>query len=373
MRNNVAQKSTTHFQWLKLLKKRQVTKNTFALEFEIPVDFREDYKFKSGQYVSLRYTYNTKVYVNDFSITSAPYEKTLCLCIKIGSEHSSSNALHVLEIGDQVEVSFPKGRFTLVSKPHEFRTILGFAGGIGITPVFSHLKNILHKEPRTRFFLFYSNKTSADIAFKTELDQLVENYGERFQVFYFLSQEETNNPILHGRITAHKINLIINQFLHLDDTDEESTIWDSVDHVLISGKGGMIKTIANACYDNGIPKKNIHFELFDTYNEDIYPQANNFPLVENIKLEFRLNGEDHHVEFENNKVKILQELLVQKFKVPYSCKSGICGSCECVLEEGEVELLENEYLTEKELKNKHLLACQTVLMSENVKINFDIY
>jgi ring-1,2-phenylacetyl-CoA epoxidase subunit PaaE len=41
----------------------------------------------------------------------------------------------------------------------------------------------------------------------------------------------------------------------LDDTDEESTIWDAVDEVLICGKGEMIKTLANACYHHGIPKK----------------------------------------------------------------------------------------------------------------------
>lgn len=373
MENNVNRNRSTHFQWLKLAKKRRVTKNTVALEFEIPHELRKDFKFHSGQYLSLRYTYNNKVYENDFSIITAPYEHKIGLGIKINSEKSSSNALAMLEEGSLVEVSRPQGRFVLKSKPHEFRTILGFAGGIGITPIFSHLKNILHTEPRTRFFLFYGNKTSANIAFKEELDALAKQYEDRFQVFYFLSQEQTKNRLFHGRITAHKVELIINQILHLDDTDEESTIWDSVDHVLISGKGEMIKSIANACYENGMMKPNIHFELFEAFNEDIYPQEKEFPLVENIDLYFTLKGEEQHVNFKDNRVKVLQELLQQKYKVPYSCKSGICGICECILEEGHVELVENEYLTETELKKGHVLACQAVLMSNKVKLNFDIF
>ena len=158
----------------------------------------------------------------------------------------------------------------------------------------------------------------------------------------------------------------------MDDTDEESTIWDAVDEVLICGKGEMIKSIANACYHNGIPKKNIHFELFEEYNDDIYPVEKEFPLIENIEVEFKLFNNQYSVDLKNNKVKLLQQLLIEGFPVPYSCKSGICGSCECILEEGEVELLENEYLTEKEEKSGKILACMSVILSNKIKVNFDL-
>ena len=67
----------------------------------------------------------------------------------------------------------------------------------------------------------------------------------------------------------------------------------------------------------------------------------------------------------------MQQLLAQKFSVPYSCKSGICGICECKVVKGEVELLENEYLTEKEEQNGQILACMAVPMSDNIELNFD--
>jgi ring-1,2-phenylacetyl-CoA epoxidase subunit PaaE len=118
----------------------------------------------------------------------------------------------------------------------------------------------------------------------------------------------------------------------------------------------MIKTLANACYHHGIPKKNIHFELFEEFNNDIYPVEKEFPLIENIEVEFTMLGKKYTTQLPDNRDKILQQLLLQKFPVPYSCKSGICGSCECALEEGEVELLENEYLTEKEEGQGHILA-----------------
>lgn len=134
----------------------------------------------------------------------------------------------------------------------------------------------------------------------------------------------------------------------------------------------MIKSIANACYENGIPKKNIHFELFEAFNDDIYPQEKDYPLVEDIEVDFKIFNSSYQTTFQNNRIKILQQLLMQKYPVPYSCKSGICGSCICSLEEGEVELLENEYLTEKEEREGKILACMSIPLSQKIKINFDL-
>ena len=373
MENLLPKAKQLTFHWLKLAKKQRLTKSTFSLEFEIPQLLQKNFKFEAGQYVTLKYLSNGIFFQNDNSMTSAPFEGKISLGIKINDDKSSTNdLLNNFEIGDSIEVSEPRGRFTLVSKPHEFRTIVGFAGGIGITPLISHFKNILNTEPRTRLFLFYGNKSREEIAFKNELDLLVEKHPNRLQIHYFYSQEKIGNGLFEGRLNDKKVALIINQLLLLDDTDEESTIWDAVDEVLICGKGEMIKSLANACYNNGIPKKNIHFELFEAYNEDIYPVEKEFPLVENIEVDFKLFKHNYSTTLRNNEVKLLQQLLIQGFPVPYSCKSGICGSCECILEEGEVELLENEYLTEKEEASGKILACMSVVLSKKIKVNFDL-
>ncbi|UMQ42583.1 ferredoxin--NADP reductase [Chryseobacterium sp. Y16C] len=372
MEQQIYKGKLTQFHWLKIAKKVELTKNTFSLEFEIPENLKANFKFEAGQFVSLKFQSHGEDVINDYSMTSAPYEEKISLGIKVNSPNGATSQLFQnYNAGDELLVSEPSGRFTLVSKPSEFRTIVGFAAGIGITPILSHFKNILHNEPRTRLFLFFGNKSSEDLIYREQLDSLARTCGDRLQIFYFFSQEKTSNSFFYGRLDEKKLALIINQILHLDDTDEESTIWDAVDDVLICGKGEMIKTLANACYHHGIPKKNIHFELFEEFNDDIYPVEKEFPLIENVEMEFKILGQKYETELPTNKEKILQQLLIQKFPVPYSCKSGICGSCECILEEGEVELLENEYLTEKEEEKGHILACMSIAKSKKIKLNFD--
>ncbi|ANF52612.1 oxidoreductase [Chryseobacterium glaciei] len=372
MEQQIYKGKLTQFHWLKVTKKEELTKNTFSLEFEIPENLHENFQFEAGQFVSVKFQSHGKDVINDYSMTSAPYEKKISLGIKVNSPDGATSELFKnYKVGDELLVSEPSGRFTLVSKPHEFRTIVAFAAGIGITPILSHYKNILHTEPRTRLFLFFGNKNSEELVYRDLLDNLARICGDRLQIFYFFSQEKTADQFFYGRLDAKKLNLIINQILHLDDTDEESTIWDAVDEVLICGKGEMIKTLANACYHHGIPKKNIHFELFEEFNDDIYPIEKEFPLIENVEVDFTMFGKEYHAELPDNKDKILQQLLSQKFSVPYSCKSGICGSCECYLEVGEVELLENEYLTEKEEAQGKILACMSIAKTKKIKLNFD--
>ncbi|MFY1046218.1 2Fe-2S iron-sulfur cluster-binding protein [Chryseobacterium sp. GP-SGM7] len=372
MEQQIYKGKLTPFHWLKIAKKEKLTKNTFSLELEIPENLKENFQFEAGQYISVKFQSHGESIINDYSMTSAPYEQKINLAIKINSEESATSQLfYNYETGDEILVSEPNGRFTLVSKPHEFRTIVGFAAGIGITPILSHFKNILHNESRTRLFLFYGNKNTEDLLYRDLLDDLAKRYNDRLQIFYFYSQEKTADQLFYGRLDAKKLNLIINQILHLDDTDEESTIWDAVDEVLICGKGEMIKTLANACYHHGIPKKNIHFELFEEFNDDIYPIEKEFPLITDVQVDFKMLGKMYQAHFRDNREKILQQLLTQGFPVPYSCKSGICGSCECTLEEGEVELLENEYLTEKEEGQGKILACMSIAKTKKIKLNFD--
>lgn len=373
MEQQIYKGKLTQFHRLKIAKKEELTKNTFSLEFGIPENLKENFRFDAGQFVSIRFQAHGKEIINDYSMTSAPYEHKIALGIKMNSpEGAASQLFQNYQEGDELLVSEPGGRFTLISKPSEFRTIVGFAAGIGITPILSHFKNILHNEPRTRLFLFFGNKSSEDLIYRDELDRLAKMYGDRLQIFYFFSREKTANSFFHGRLDDKKLSLIINQILHLDDTDEESTIWDAVDEVLICGKGEMIKTLANACYHHGIPKKNIHFELFEEFNDDIYPVEKEFPLIENVELEFKMLEKEYSAILPTNEERILQQLLIQQFQVPYSCKSGICGSCECILEEGEVELLENEYLTENEEERGHILACMSIAKSKKIKLNFDL-
>ncbi len=62
------------FHPLKIAKKAELTKNTFSLEFNIPENLKENFKFDAGQFVSVKFRSHGREVINDYSMTSAPYE-----------------------------------------------------------------------------------------------------------------------------------------------------------------------------------------------------------------------------------------------------------------------------------------------------------
>jgi ring-1,2-phenylacetyl-CoA epoxidase subunit PaaE len=81
MEQQIYKGKLTQFHWLKIAKKEDLTKNTFSLEFEIPENLQENFRFEAGQFVSIKFQSHGEDVINDYSMTSAPYEKKISLGI----------------------------------------------------------------------------------------------------------------------------------------------------------------------------------------------------------------------------------------------------------------------------------------------------
>ena len=57
--------------------------------------------------------------------------------------------------------------------------------------------------------------------------------------------------------------------------------------------------------------------------------------------------------------------------VPYSCQGGVCSSCVAKLISGDVTMGNNQVLTEEEVNDGLVLACQSKSKDKYLKINFD--
>jgi ring-1,2-phenylacetyl-CoA epoxidase subunit PaaE len=57
--------------------------------------------------------------------------------------------------------------------------------------------------------------------------------------------------------------------------------------------------------------------------------------------------------------------------VPYSCKSGVCGTCRARLKGGEVRMERNFALEKHEVAAGFVLACQSHPLSERIVLSFD--
>jgi ferredoxin-NADP reductase len=132
-----------------------------------------------------------------FTISSAPSEKNPALTTRFAGEKSSSfkKALFALPIGGTITADGLEGDFTL---PDPGVPVVFIAGGIGITPFHSILKELDHMGTSINGTLIYANRNDA-ITFKSELDALAAKYPT-LKIRHVIEPERIDETVIRSAV-----------------------------------------------------------------------------------------------------------------------------------------------------------------------------
>lgn len=125
-----------------------------------------------------------------FTISSPPFEKLPSITTRVMDKSSSfKNSLDKLKPGQTIEAKGPDGDFVIENPNGEYVFI---AGGIGITPFISIIKQLDYEEKPINITLFYTSKNN--FVFKDVFDKISKKHKE-FKVHY-LNERIDNNTLL---------------------------------------------------------------------------------------------------------------------------------------------------------------------------------
>jgi ring-1,2-phenylacetyl-CoA epoxidase subunit PaaE len=341
---------------------RRETAEAISIRFAVPDDMREDFAFTSGQYLTLRTELDGAEVRRSYSICSGMDEGELRVAIKrLDGGLFSSFANAQLKAGDTIEVMPPDGRFGFAPDAAIERTYVGFAAGSGITPIFSIVKSVLMREPRSHFVLFYGNKSSATIMFKDEIDDLKDRFVDRLSVHHILSRELQDVDVLHGRLTGDKVPALIRTAGGIG----------AVDDVFLCGPLAMIEEVSATLVSLGLPGARIHREVFTTET----PPRPKKPVTisdarEEVSLSVRLDGVSHKLAMRKDET-VLEAAERHELDLPYSCRGGMCCICRAKLTEGAGAMDQNFSLEPWEEEAGFVLTCQFRPASESIALDYE--
>jgi ring-1,2-phenylacetyl-CoA epoxidase subunit PaaE len=354
---------TPRFHRLAVNDLRRESSDAVSLTFAIPRELQDDYSFEPGQYLTLRTTMDGEEVRRSYSICSGPDDGELRIAVKkVDGGAFSSWAADELKSGDQLDVMTPTGRFGVAHAPDAARVYVGFAAGSGITPILSIVKGALAREPHSRFFLFYGNRSTGGMLFREALEELKDRFLQRLSIFHVISGEEQDIPILHGRLDGEKVRVLLRSLVPAT----------SVDHVFICGPTGMSEDIEATCRQIGIADERIHVERFVSglggrprpkavVAASAPPKAMASLVVDGKRREVPVaEGES-----------ILDAALRAGMDLPFACKGGMCSTCRAHLVEGDARMDVNYSLEPWELKAGFILTCQARPVSEKVVVDYD--
>ena len=343
------------------------TAESVIVSFDVPSDLREVFGFTQGQYLTLRTDIDGQDLRRSYSICAGVDDDELRVGVRKVSGGVFSNWIHTrLKVGDTLQVMAPQGRFFVPLQPAAHRHYLGIAGGSGITPILSIMKTVLAREPASRFTLIYGNRTLQSTMFKEEIEDLKNRYLTRLVLHHVFSAEQTDAPLNMGFVNREKLAEFLKALIPAERIDE----------AFICGPFQMNDEAEAALIAGGVPAERIHVERFGI----ALPAGGQVGAVvheslpgdaQHARIAIVRDGLRREFAFSKDQPSILDAASAAGLEVPFSCTSGVCGTCRAKCVEGEVRMERNFALDKAEVAAGFVLTCQCRPLTQNVVLSFD--
>jgi ring-1,2-phenylacetyl-CoA epoxidase subunit PaaE len=345
------------------------TDEAVIVAFDVPPQLRDVFAFNQGQYLTLRTQVDGADLRRSYSICAGIDDGELRVGVRKVAGGLFSNWINQrLQPGDTVQEMPPQGRFFVPLDPASRRHYLGLAGGSGITPILSIMKTVLGREPQSRFTLIYANRSARSTMFKEEIEDLKNRYMARLVLHHVFSGEDTELPLHHGVMNRDKLGEFLGRLVEAS----------SIDHAFVCGPYQMNDEAEAALLAAGVAEERIHIERFGVAAPPGQAAAAAGAVeheskpgdAERARITIVRDGLKREFEFADHP-SILDAASSAGLEVPFSCTSGVCGTCRAKLLEGQVRMTRNFALDKAEVASGFVLTCQAHPLTERVMLSFD--
>lgn len=303
--------------------------------------------FEAGQYINIFTEIDGVRTSRPYSISSSPkqrayYEITVA---RIKDGFVSDFFLDDIKVGDRFEANGPAGVFRFQPVFHS-RKSLFLAGGSGITPFLSMIREIVDAALDRDVVMLYGCRSSKASLYDEELRAYSEKYPN-FKYHLIVSDEDDSWNGETGFIDRNLIMRLVPDYA-------ERTCY-------ICGPQVMNDFCKKELKDLGLPEKQIRREMFgtrrDIQNEPGWPENLTGDEVFNVKIGERIipakSGESLLTALERSGV-----------RMNVCCRSGECSLCRVKLVNGKVFLSKGVMQRYADEKYGYIHSCKAHPISD---------
>lgn len=282
-------------------------------------------RFSAGSHVVVTMPGADRTYRNPYSLMSSPFEPDYYQVSVRREDEGRGGSLYMHEqvsIGDELDISAPTNLFALDSQA---RRHLLIAGGIGITPFLAQLHEL--ERMQADYQLHYAFRNQDNAAFH---DYLQDNYSDRLQCY------ASDNGV-----TINPARLLADQPLGT--------------HLYVCGPKGLLEAVTDTARRLGWPESCIHYEEFAAP-----------PVGKPFTVELAKSGRSLEVAGSST---ILETLEQAGLEPNCLCRGGVCGECETVVLDGDID--HNDHVLSDEVKasNERIMICVSRARSERLVLD----
>ncbi|MFN1144274.1 PDR/VanB family oxidoreductase [Serratia quinivorans] len=301
-----------------------LTENVIGIELTA-VDDRPLQPFAAGDHLDLHLPNGQ---VRPYSLCNDPHEThRYCLGIALASaSRGGSSYIHQqLRVGEQLTIGEPRSLFPLVPGAPHYRFI---AGGIGITPI--------------RSMILWCQRHG----YLWHLDWFVRSHYP----------ESWLEPLLAA---GNSVRIHTTSQTRSQDLATAMKAIAPKEHIYCCGPESLMEEVQRLAQAQQIPADRLHFERF-TVSDVISEEGEAFDI------ELQRSGGRYRVL---PGISILETLEQNGINLPFSCREGLCRSCEVTLLAGEADHRDYVLSDEERATNRSILICVSRALSPTLVLD----
>lgn len=300
-----------------LVKSKEVIANDICLFELASADNTALPPFSAGAHVDVKMPNGI---TRQYSLCNHPHEnhRYQIAVLKDPASRGGSVAMHQqISIGDRIEISEPKNLFPLA---HDAKRSLLFAGGIGITPILCMAERLAHTH--ADFELHYCTRSPDKTAFM----QRIQASAFANRVHFHFDDGDAGQKLDAASVLASP---------HSDT------------HVYVCGPSGFMEHVLETAKAQDWPTAQLHREYFS---------AAPISRADDDSFDVQISSTGQIINVPADKT-VIEALEAFDIEIPFSCESGMCGTCLTRVLEG-VPDHKDVFLTEEErAKNDQFTPC----------------
>jgi ferredoxin-NADP reductase/MOSC domain-containing protein YiiM len=284
-----------------------------------------------GQFVVLRLRPDAAAapLLRSYSLSGAPEADHYRISIQQEEHGIASNYLHTqIHVGDSLEVSAPRGAFTLRS---DSRPAVLLSAGVGVTPVLAMLHALARTGSTREVWWMYGTRNRAEHPFACEADGLLRQLPRscRYIVYSQASAQDSvgSDFDAHGRLSVD----VLTRLGVPPDSD-----------FYLCGPVAFLQDLMQGLLSLGVPTTRLHTEIFGSGSSSTPgiseqrppPHIPAGPPGKGPRVSFARSGLS--VEWDPRFQNLLDLAEACDVPVRWSCRTGVCHSCEVGLIGGSV-------------------------------------
>lgn len=298
--------------------------------------------FIAGQYINLYAEIQGVRTSRPYSISSSPRQRAYydITVARVGNGFFSDYLLDKVNEGDSFQSSSPSGQFYFNPVFHSKNSVF-IAGGSGITPFMSMIREICDAGLDRNVTIFYGNRNEQNAIFHNELISLSSRY-ENIKYIPVFSEPSSSGPWKTGLI---------------DEKCISEEIKSSIDRTFyICGPEAMYNFCIPQLQMLNIPSKHLRREMFSSASDITKEQGWPSGLTGREEFTVTVRG------FKQVKAKSGETLLASLERagivVPVNCRCGECSICRVKLVSGKVFQPRGVHLRASDFQYGYVHSCK---------------